>query len=35
MENKELNLVELLKGCEGEEFYGPTFGDEYRRFCNI
>lgn len=26
MEEKELNLYELLKGCEREEFYSPTFG---------
>ena len=27
MEEKELNLCELLKGCEGEEFYSLTHGD--------
>lgn len=27
MEEKELNLCELLKGCEGEEFYSPAFGN--------
>lgn len=25
MEEKELNLCELLKGCEGEEFWSPMF----------
>ena len=27
MEEKELNLCELLKGCEGEKFYSPLFGE--------
>ena len=27
MEVKELNLCELLKGCEGERFYSPVYGD--------
>lgn len=27
METKELNLCELLKGCEGMTFYSPIFGD--------
>ncbi len=26
MEEKELNLCELLKGCEGEVLYSPTYG---------
>ncbi|MBD5585901.1 MAG: hypothetical protein HDQ88_12535 [Clostridia bacterium] len=27
MEEKELNLVELLKGCEGETFYSRAYGE--------
>lgn len=27
MEEKELNLVELLKDCEGEEFYSHSYGN--------
>ncbi|MDE7442147.1 MAG: hypothetical protein K2M69_08280 [Muribaculaceae bacterium] len=27
MEEKELNLVELLRGCEGEEFYSIVYGN--------
>lgn len=27
MEEKELNLCELLKGCEGEEFYSNAYGE--------
>ncbi|MDE5998271.1 MAG: hypothetical protein K2G77_08700, partial [Muribaculaceae bacterium] len=27
MEEKELNLAELLKGCEGEKFFSPCYGN--------
>ena len=27
MEEKELNLCELLKGCEGEKFFSPCYGN--------
>lgn len=27
METKDLNLCELLKGCEGQSFYSPCYGD--------